>query len=113
MISKRLLAASYRPLVLSLLERGEMYGYQIIQRVRRLSDDQIRWTPGRLYPLLHQMESKGLVRARWDGSESGRERKYYAITPKGRKALENERREWLEVHSVLVNLWSVARPDLA
>ena len=105
MVSKRLIAASYKPLVLSLLEHGEAYGYQIIQRVRRLSDGRIRWTPGRLYPLLHEMETEGLLSAEWRTADSGRERKYYRITPRGIKVLSAERNEWMDVHAVFMKLW--------
>lgn len=105
MVSARLIAASYKPLVLSLLANGEVYGYQIIRRIRHLSDGKIRWTPGRLYPLLHQMEAEGLVEATWRTADSGRDRKYYRLTPKGAQALAAEKREWLDVHQVMLTLW--------
>lgn len=108
MISRSLIAASYKPLVLSLLAHGERYGYQIIQRIQRLSEGQIRWTAGTLYPLLHRLEAKGLVEATWRMSEAGRERKYYRLTQKGHNALETEKREWLDVHALLVHLWGEA-----
>ena len=58
MLSKELVAASTVPLVLSILEEGESYGYALIQRVRELSDGQIAWTEGMLYPVLHWMEDQ-------------------------------------------------------
>ena len=108
MVSRTLIAASYKPLVLSLLAGGERYGYQIIQRIQQLSDGKIRWTAGTLYPLLHRLEAKGLVEATWRMSEAGRERKYYRLTPKGYNALEAEKREWLDVHAILTQLWGEA-----
>ena len=58
MLSKELVAASAEPLILSLLSKGESYGYAIIQEVRKLSEDQIQWTDGMLYPVLHRLETQ-------------------------------------------------------
>lgn len=106
MISKDLVAASSRPLVLSILEEGESYGYAIIQRVRELSEDRIQWTDGMLYPVLHRLEREGLITSRWHTPEKGRRRKYYRLNPEGRKALKAERSQWLQVHETLDRLWN-------
>lgn len=108
MISKKLIGASYKPLVLSLLANGEAYGYEIIQRVEQLSDGDIRWTAGTLYPLLHDLETEEHITATWRESESGRERKYYRITEKGLNALAGIQREWLDLNGILENLWRQA-----
>jgi PadR family transcriptional regulator, regulatory protein PadR len=105
MISKALIAASLKPIMLSLLSSGEAYGYEIIQRIGDLSDGKLQWTAGTLYPVLHRMEAEGLVEPVWRASESGPRRKYYRLTPRGRKALETEKRQWLDVHAVLLKLW--------
>ena len=60
-LSKELVAASATPMILSVLGRGESYGYAIIQEIRDLSDRQIEWTDGMLYPVLHRLERQGLV----------------------------------------------------
>ena len=87
MISKDLVAASSRPLILSILdEEGESYGYAILQKVRELSKEEINWTDGMLYPVLHRLEEQGYVRARWGESEAGRKRRYYTLSASGRKA---------------------------
>ena len=86
-LEKELVAASSVPLILSILSEGDSYGYAIIQRVKDLSCGKIEWTDGMLYPVLHRLESQGLVRARWDVSDAGRKRKYYALTASGRRAL--------------------------
>jgi len=105
MFSKNLVAASIKPLLLSLLADGEMYGYEIIQRVHDLSEGKIRWTASKLYPLLHQLENERLVEAFWQPSESGPDRKYYRLTSKGVKVLEVTKRDWLEVNAILARLW--------
>jgi DNA-binding PadR family transcriptional regulator len=107
MISKDLVAASSRPLVLSILAEGESYGYAIIQRVRELSEERIEWTDGMLYPVLHRLENEGLIVSRWKQSETGRDRKYYRLSPRGTTALGEERRKWMVVHETLGRLWGV------
>lgn len=110
MISKALVAASLKPIMLSLLAHGESYGYDILQRIEALSNGKLQWTAGTLYPVLHRMETEDLVEAVWRASESGPRRKYYRLTPKGKKAMEAEKSQWLDVHTVLVKLWA---PELA
>ena len=105
MMSRELVAASAEPLILSLLARGESYGYAIIQEIRRLSGDKIEWTDGMLYPVLHRMEDKGLIQSRWAEAETGRKRKYYSLKRDGKKALQKQRDQWLTVHETLASLW--------
>jgi DNA-binding PadR family transcriptional regulator len=112
MLAKELVAASTVPLVLSVLTEGESYGYALIQRVRELSDGQIEWTEGMLYPVLHWMEKEELIEAEWREAESGRKRKYYRLRKEGRKALQEEKQQWLAVHETLAKLWKQTQPRL-
>ncbi len=104
-IAKDLIAASAVPLVLSILEDGESYGYAILQRVRALSDGDMEWTDGMLYPVLHRLEAQGYIRGRWSESETGRKRKYYALRADGRKALVEQKEQWQVVLATLNRLW--------
>ena len=105
MIEKELIAASTEPLILSLLSKGESYGYELIQEVKRLSGDQIKWTDGMLYPVLHRMEDSGWIKSRWVEVENGRRRKYYSIRKDGRQALQEKREQWNVIAGVLGGLW--------
>src|SRR5579871_4433974 len=105
MLSKELIAASSVPLVLSILTEGETYGYALIQRVRELSQGRIEWTEGMLYPVLHWMEEEDLIESEWRESETGRKRKYYRLRKEGRKALQEEKEQWMSVHETLAKLW--------
>jgi PadR family transcriptional regulator, regulatory protein PadR len=105
MIPKELMAASSKPLVLSLLARGESYGYEIVQQIQACSAQQIEWTEGMLYPVLHRLEREGLLASKWKESDSGRQRKYYYLTAKGKASLQTERQQWLTVHHTLTKLW--------
>jgi DNA-binding PadR family transcriptional regulator len=100
-IGKDLVAASATPLVLAILSEGESYGYAIIKRVEELSEGELQWTDGMLYPVLHRLERAGYVEASWGRSESGRRRKYYRLTGRGTAELEDQRRQWQVVTATL------------
>ena len=102
---RELVAASAEPLILSLLEQGESYGYAIIQDIKNRSRGELEWTDGMLYPVLHRMERKGWIKSRWAESETGRKRKYYHLRKEGRKALRAETQQWMTVHETLTKLW--------
>lgn len=97
------------PLVLAILEEGESYGYAILKRIDELSGGAMGWTDGMLYPLLHRLDRLGYVEARWDEASGGRRRRYYRITPAGRKALAEQRRQWEVVMGALQNAWGPVR----
>ena len=102
-MKKELVAASTEPLILSLLSEGESYGYAIIQDIKARSQEQIQWTDGMLYPVLHRLERNGWIKARWVEIENGRRRKYYSIKREGKKVLEAQRRDWMAVNNVLMS----------
>jgi DNA-binding PadR family transcriptional regulator len=104
-ISRELIAASTEPLILSILQRGENYGYAIAEQVRTFSSGKIEWTEGMLYPVLHRLERRGLLKSRWETTEGARKRRYYFLTARGREALAERRREWLAVHATLNEAW--------
>jgi DNA-binding PadR family transcriptional regulator len=104
MIRKELVAASAEPLILSLLSRGESYGYAILQEIKARSGGRLQWTDGMLYPVLHRLERRGLIKARWGESETGRKRKYYSLKKEGKTALVRHEEQWSLVHSVLAGL---------
>lgn len=111
-LSKDLIAASSTPLVLAILTEDDSYGYAILKRVRELSGGQMEWTDGMLYPVLHRLERHGFIAARWEVAETGRRRKYYAITAAGRAQLAEERKQWQAVDATLRGTWkALAVPD--
>ncbi|MCG3122454.1 MAG: hypothetical protein GIKADHBN_00842 [Phycisphaerales bacterium] len=90
--------------VLKLLERGEMYGYQLVEALARRSDGVLAMGQSTLYPMLYNLESKGLVEGFWREADSGRERKYYRLTDKGRKRLAEDSRQWRALATALSQL---------
>jgi DNA-binding PadR family transcriptional regulator len=107
-IDKDLVAASATPLVLAILAEEESYGYAILKRVRELSDGELEWTDGMLYPLLHRLHRLGYVTTEWRTPPEGRRRRYYAITDRGHAAFAEHKRQWATVTRALGDLWGDA-----
>ncbi len=103
--SKELIGASSIPLILSILSRKESYGYEIIKSIKDLSDQQLDFKDGTMYPVLHKLEKKGFIDAFWKKSDSGRKRKYYKITDRGRKELVSEQQNWGIINQIVLKLW--------
>jgi PadR family transcriptional regulator PadR len=101
MISKPLVAASSKPLLLAILRGGESYGYEIIRRIREASAGQLDWSEPMLYPLLKRLERDGLVTSAWKPTPNNRLRKYYRLTDKGRREQEKENAQWFLVDGIL------------
>lgn len=101
-MDKRYMALGTSMLVLKLLEQEPMYGYQIIKTLEQQSSQVFRLQEGTLYPILHALEQQGAVVSRAAAAPSGRMRKYYQITPSGRKLLEEKLDEW-ETYQTAVN----------
>ena len=105
MSNKSLNGASVAPIILSILARGDSYGYAIIQRVRDLSGGEVDWAAGSLYPVMHRMKTNGWIDDYWYEKPGERKRRYYKLTAVGLEALTEERRKWMTFHGVLSQLW--------
>jgi len=92
-VNKELLKGSTGTLILTLLEKRELYGYELIKELERSSDGTFALKEGTLYPILHGMEAEQWVVAYWQEAE-GRKRKYYRITDSGRRQLQEKKQEW-------------------
>jgi DNA-binding PadR family transcriptional regulator len=90
--------------VLALLEDHECYGYQLAEELAAQSQGFLDLGQATLYPLLYNLEGKGLIAARWQVAESGRRRKYYRLTPDGRRQLARSRRQWSRLVTALGRL---------
>ena len=93
-IKKELTRGSSALLVLSVLEREDLYGYRIIKEIELRSENVFSFKEGTLYPILHAFEKDGYVESYWEGKEGERRRKYYHLTKKGIKILNENKKEW-------------------
>ena len=83
--------------VLEILCRGEMYGYELSEAISQRSGEILTLGKGTLYPLLYNLEAKGLVVAENRIAENGRKRRYYSITSKGKSQLTSQKEQWQEL----------------
>jgi PadR family transcriptional regulator PadR len=94
-IERELMRGAGPAAVMRLLEGGERYGYELVRLLERQSDGVLAMGQSTLYPLLYNLEAKGLVAARVETSaETNRPRKYYRLTDKGRRQLARDRKQW-------------------
>ena len=81
-------------LILQILSLEPAHGYLIAQRLEQISRAVVQVNQGSLYPALHRLQQKGWLRAEWKASETGREAKFYSLTPSGRRQLAVEKNSW-------------------
>jgi PadR family transcriptional regulator PadR len=93
-LSKRALDGNVETFLLAVLREGENYGYGIVQELNERAPGLVKFGEGTIYPVLHRLEKRGLVAPTWRTGDSGRRRKYYRLTPKGRSKLSENLTEW-------------------
>jgi PadR family transcriptional regulator PadR len=94
--------------VLEILSRGQMYGYELSQAIEERSGDILSLGKGTLYPLLYNLEAKKLVEAKWEDTDSGRKRRYYSITSEGKGQLVRQKAQLVELYTGLNHIFSGA-----
>jgi transcriptional regulator len=92
--SRDMIQGTLEMLILKTLALEPMHGYGVAQRIEQVSQGVFRVNPGSLLPALARMERAGHVKSEWRSTENNRRAKYYALTPKGHKALKNETDAW-------------------
>ena len=108
---RELLRGSLDLMVLSVLSRESKYGYLIQQSIDNASQGRVKLPAGTLYPLLHKLEGERLIKSRWDAT-TGRRRKWYELTAKGRKRLEKQTKQWTSFTECVANVISgVLKPS--
>jgi PadR family transcriptional regulator len=96
-------------LILKTISRGDaMHGYAIALSIQQTSDDVLRVDEGALYPALHRLEVRGLLRSKWGLSENNRRAKYYSLTAAGRRELERETTSWDRVVTAIAKVMQTA-----
>lgn len=102
-IEKSLVSGSMTMLILKLLSEKDMYGYEMIDTLRKKSQNVFELKAGTLYPLLHGLEEKGLLTV-YEQEHLGKVRKYYSLTKAGRGLLERKMEEWEEYSAAVANV---------
>ena len=99
-------------LILKVVAPGPIHGYGVAQRLQQLSRDVLQVTQGSLYPALHRLENRGLLASEWTQSDTGREAKFYRLTPKGRRQLGDEEASWHRLSEAIGLILAGAEGDL-
>ena len=108
-IDRELRRGSLELIVLHLLEPGEAYGYEIVNKLTRETNGALEVTDGTLYPVLYRLERAGFVAVRWDTPARGVPRKYYQLTDAGRQELATLRNDWLAFADAMARLLGQGR----
>src|SRR5258706_14805414 len=96
-------------LVLKTLSRGDaMHGYSIAQFIQQASSDVLKVEEGALYPALHRLEVRGLLKSEWGASDNNRRAKFYRLTALGRRELEHEADYWTRVAGAVTRIMQTA-----
>lgn len=103
-IERELMRGAGPAAVMRLLEGGERYGYELVKLLDQRSDGVLAMGQSTLYPMLYNLQAKGWITARVERAESGRSRKYYRLTERGRKQLARQRKQWQSLSAALRNL---------
>jgi PadR family transcriptional regulator, regulatory protein PadR len=96
-----LLTGNIDSLLLSLINKQSMYGYQIIKELEDRSQGYFKFKEGTLYPALHRLENSGLIQGKWQVLPNGQQRKYYYLTDKGLSSLEEKKNNWNEFFTAM------------
>jgi PadR family transcriptional regulator PadR len=103
--STELVPGTLDMLILKTVSRGDlMHGYAIAHAIRQTSEDVLRVEEGALYPALHRLEVRGLLKSKWGFSDNNRRAKYYGLTPAGRKALDQQSASWGRVADAIARV---------
>ena len=103
-----LIPATLDMLILKTVSRETMHGYTIAQSIQQISSDVLRVDEGALYPALHRLEVRGLLKSKWGVSENNRRAKYYTMTATGRRELEREAASWTRVAGAIARVMQTA-----
>jgi PadR family transcriptional regulator PadR len=96
-------------LILRTLALGRQHGWAISERVQQMSSDVLRIQQGSLYPALHRLERRGLIKARWGTSDNNRRAKYYELSKKGLEQLELEKDAWAKMTAAVAQVLGSAQ----
>jgi len=108
-VNSKIARGSAELAILALLDKKPLYGFEIAKRIEEDTDGALRFTLASLYPMLYELEKRGWIKGQWETNRAGRDRRYYALTAKGRRRLAPLRREWRFFFQALDRLAEVTR----
>ncbi len=112
-IERELMRGAGPVAVLKLLQSGEMYGYELVEALDTRTEGVLAMGQSTLYPLLYNLEAKGLIKGKWREGDNGRKRKYYTLTGKGSKKLSAETKQWRALGKAMQSIGVLPDPARA
>ncbi len=114
-LKKSTLDGNVETMLLALLAEGPSYGYQIVRDLNQQGSGLLKLGEGTVYPVLHRLEERGQIAGKWRQLQGARPRKYYRLTPKGRRALAGQREQWAGLVEVMQKMLDgdQARPPVS
>jgi DNA-binding PadR family transcriptional regulator len=107
-VSSKISRGSAELAILSLLEQGSLYGFEIAKCIEERTEGALRFTLASLYPMLYELEKRGWIKGQWRNNTEGRDRRYYSLTAAGKKELDPLRKQWRAFFAALDQIAGVA-----
>jgi len=108
-ISKELMAASAVPIILTILQNGDNYGYEIVQEIKKITNGETPWQEASIYPVLKKLEKQGMIKSYWRMTPDERHRKYYSIQDTGKEELKQSMELWKVMDGIIEKLLNPAK----
>jgi PadR family transcriptional regulator PadR len=108
-IERELMRGAGPVAILKLLDVKEYYGYELVSSLEKIGEGALAMGQSTLYPMLYNLEAKGLVKSKWRDGENGKKRKYYNLTTGGRQKLATETQQWAAVTTAMREIGVIAR----
>ena len=99
-------------LILKAVSLGPLHGYGVLLRLQQISKDRLQIQQGSLYPALYRLEHQGLIAGEWGESENKRRARYYALTPAGRRRLQQETRQWNDMAEIIAGILDTSKEQV-
>ena len=106
-LTKNLIGASAASMILLILKDGDSYGYHILQRMKSLTEGELTWQEATIYPMLKELEIKGMITSYWKMDPGERARKYYTLLGEGKKRVEQDKKEWNLASIMFSKIWNI------
>ena len=112
MLAKKSLDGHVESILLSLLNKNPNYGYRIVRELNELAPEVLKMGEGTVYPVLHRMEERGMLKGVWEENKKNRPRKYYHVTRKGKRHMSQARQQWIELQKLMRSVFEDEQPNV-
>ncbi len=105
-ITNELIGAVAYSMILAILREGDSYGYQLVHKMKEITEGKLTWQEASIYPFLKQLETEGFITSYWKYNTGEKPRKYYTIQKEGVEKLYENKKEWTEAQKIFNKFWN-------